>query len=425
MATIKFFFREKSDKEQTIYLIVRNKNDKLVYSTGLKLNSKYWNKEKMRVKNVTIVKDRDIINNQLDRLNFEINSFIIDETRKGNGLNIQKLKSFVAILTGKETEQPKRLFPFIESYIEKSKHRSNEKTGKNISPSTIEKYNNTFFHLQNFAKYKKYKGGEVDFNDITIAFYMDFTEYLKHVANLATNSIGKQIAILKMLMRVAYDMGLTNNKDFQSPRFKVLTEDSENIYLDYSELERLFMLDLSNNERLDKVRDLFLIGAFTGCRFSDIVNIKPENVKDKFVEVEQIKTGKKVNIPLHPVFKSIWEKYGGVLPVSISNQKFNDYIKEVCQLAEINEPTSKSITKGGKRLIMKFQKWEMVTSHTARRSFATNLYKSGFPSISIMAITGHKTETSFMKYIKVTPDEHAKLLAEHWAKEGNHLRIAN
>ena len=120
----------------------------------------------------------------------------------------------------------------------------------------------------------------------------------------------------------------------------------------------------------------------------------------------------------------IWRKYNGVLPQSISNQKFNDYIKEVCKLAKIDSTELKSITKGGLRAQHSFKKYDLITSHTARRSFATNLYLSGFPAISIMAITGHKTERAFMAYIRVTERQHSELLRKHWMKEGTYLKIA-
>ena len=123
-------------------------------------------------------------------------------------------------------------------------------------------------------------------------------------------------------------------------------------------------------------------------------------------------------IPLHPIVLEIWHKYNGVLPQSISNQKFNDYIKEVCALAGVDGAELKNITKGGLRAQHSFKKYELITSHTARRSFATNLYLSGFPSISIMAITGHKTERAFMAYIRVTEREHSELLRPHWIKTG-------
>lgn len=425
MATIKYFFRSKeTNKEQTIYLIVRNQNKKLVSSTGLKVNPKYWNAKEQKIRNVSAVKERDKLNNELERLRFELNDFILEQIKAGGGVRMQKIKERIEVLTGKATAQPEKLFPFIADYIDKSKNRTNEKTGKNITVSTIKKYNTCFNYLKKYAKFKKIAGGELEFQDITLDFYRDFTEYLKKGLNLSTNTIGKQIAVLKMFLNAATDLGLKVNPDFKSTRFKIITEDSENIYLNERELQQLFELDLSQNKRLEKVRDLFLVGAYTGCRFSDIASITKENVKGNIIEIEQIKTGKKVAIPFHPIVKAIWDKYGGELPRSISNQKFNNYIKEVCRLAGLNEPTSKSITKGGIKITRKFEKWELTSSHTARRSFATNLYKSGFPAISIMAITGHKTNASFLKYLKITPDEHAKLLAEHWLNNGTHLKIA-
>ena len=98
-------------------------------------------------------------------------------------------------------------------------------------------------------------------------------------------------------------------------------------------------------------------------------------------------------------------------------------MKEVCKIAEINDRVLKSITKGGKKQTTMHEKWELVSSHTARRSFATNLYNSGFPAVSIMQITGHRTESAFLKYIKVSKEEHAKMLMTHWQKNGNLLKV--
>ena len=167
------------------------------------------------------------------------------------------------------------------------------------------------------------------------------------------------------------------------------------------------------------MRDLFLIGAYTGLRFSDFTSITADNIRFNTLHIEQQKTGKPVSIPMHPIVLNIWKKYGGQLPKVISNQKFNDYLKEVCKLAGIDSIEQKSITKGGMRLKKSYKKYELVSSHTARRSFATNLYLSGFPTLSIMQITGHRTETAFMKYIKVTANQHASLLRKHWQTKAN------
>lgn len=202
--------------------------------------------------------------------------------------------------------------------------------------------------------------------------------------------------------------------NFRSKKFKVLKEDSDSVYLNEEEITRLYNLDLSKTERLDKTRDLFIIGCWTGLRFGDLSQVNRDNIKDDFLTVRTKKTDQKIVIPLHHLVKSTLEKYNYSLPRLISNQKLNDYLKEICEMAEINEDTVKSMTKGGKTSSTKNKKFDLITSHTARRSFATNQYLRGVPSRLIMMITGHKTETVFLKYIKVTAQEEAERLKEMW-----------
>ena len=121
-----------------------------------------------------------------------------------------------------------------------------------------------------------------------------------------------------------------------------------------------------------------------------------------------------VTIPLHPVVMDVLEKYNFNLPEPITNQRFNEYIKEACKAAMINSVETMTRTVGGKLVTEKFEKWEHVSSHTGRRSFCTNMYKRGVPTITIMAISGHTTETLFLKYIKVKQSEHAELMKEAW-----------
>jgi integrase len=163
---------------------------------------------------------------------------------------------------------------------------------------------------------------------------------------------------------------------------------------------------------------LFLIGCYTGLRYSDFSIIKPEQIKDGYIELkEQTKTGNPVIIPVHATVNRILEKYNGQLPKSISNQKTNSYLKEIGRLMpSLQMNFSRAITKGGVKVMTNYQKWELLSTHTARRSFATNEYLNGTPTITIMAITGHRTEKAFLRYIKLTPKEHAKLLQAQWEK---------
>src|SRR5690606_20944706 len=126
------------------------------------------------------------------------------------------------------------------------------------------------------------------------------------------------------------------------------------------------------------------------------------------------KTGKYVVIPFHPIVKKIIDRYNGKLPKAYCNAVINGELKHIAKVAGFNNMIIQIRTHGTKRKEQIYEKWELVSTHCARRSFATNLFKQGFPAISIMKITGHKSEKTFMRYIKVTEDEVATMLEEHW-----------
>jgi integrase len=215
----------------------------------------------------------------------------------------------------------------------------------------------------------------------------------------------------------ATDSGTNTNLSFKSRRFLAAKEKSDSIYLSEKEVLEIEAIDLSGNPRLDRVRDLFLVGCYTGLRYSDYSILRPEHINDGFIEITQTKTGDPVVIPIHSTVERILDKYAGQLPRPISNQKTNEFLKEIGQKANsLKAITTKSITRGGAKVTENYQKWQLLSTHTARRSFASNEYLAGTPTLTIMAITGHKTEKAFLKYIKLTPSEHAKLLKSHWQK---------
>ncbi len=283
----------------------------------------------------------------------------------------------------------------------------------------VREYERTFHYLKGFAEHEK---RNIDFSDIVLDFYHDFIGYLQSL-NLAQNTIGKKIQTLKIFLNAATDAGVNTNMAFKSHRFTAINEESESIYLNDTELATLFELDLGKDVRLERVRDLFLVGCWTGLRFSDWNKVTPSNITNGNLKLKQQKTGGAVLIPLHPTVERLINKYNGNLPEVITNQKFNEYLKEVAKLAGFTDAVYKTITKGGITRTTKYEKWERVTTHTARRSFATNLYNAGLPSITIMAMTGHRTEAAFLKYIKVTPDEHANKVRELWKRQS--MRVVN
>jgi integrase len=149
-------------------------------------------------------------------------------------------------------------------------------------------------------------------------------------------------------------------------------------------------------------------------RFSDLSRLKKDNINsDNTISITTQKTVKKVVVPITPRVRNIFEKYDYKLPRVISNQKFNQFLKEIARYAEIKEPVIITKTVKGMLVTRTVSKWELVTSHTARRSFATNAFLNDVPALAIMQITGHRTESAFMKYIRMSPKDNAIKLQSH------------
>jgi integrase len=276
-------------------------------------------------------------------------------------------------------------------------------------PATIIQYNYSFNLLK---AYEKHAITKLKFKDIDMNFYSNIMQYCIKKRTLSTNTISKIIKNVKVWMGSAYEEGLHTNTTYASRKFKKPTEDAETIYLSEDELLKIRYTTLPS-QALENVRDIFLLACYTGVRSQDYQKLNNLNlIQGNMLKVRTEKTDEEVIIPLHPVAESILEKYNG-RPRIISNQKFNTYIKDVCKLAGIVEDTTLTRTVGGKRIATTKPKYECVSSHTARRSFATNAYKAGVPTLAIMAITGHRTEKVFLKYVKVTKQEHALLSSVH------------
>jgi integrase family protein len=200
--------------------------------------------------------------------------------------------------------------------------------------------------------------------------------------------------------------------------FTTTKMNSLSVALSEEEIEKLFSFDFSQNKQLENARDLMILGLWTGLRVSDFMSLPVIDPDSKFIEVEPKKTrnssGMKVVIPLHHHIKEMIRRRG--MPTPLTDQYFNKLIKEVGKEVGFTDKMEGDLmnpkTKRKERGV--YEKWQLISSHTCRRSFATNLYLMNFPTLSIMKITGHTTEASFLKYIKVTPKEHAEKLLAHW-----------
>ncbi|MBN2597083.1 MAG: phage integrase SAM-like domain-containing protein [Marinifilaceae bacterium] len=413
MSNVRFSLRSpKSDTETPIHLIYRLKTEKLVYPLGVKVHPSHWKTETQRVRNVAAAKNKVAINTLLNNLENKVSAFVDGCIVDGLPLSKFSLKKFLDDYFAPVNEQEKSFFGFIDKLILSYEGKINPSTGRPITKGTIKSLKGTKAVLELFetAKYR------LSFDVITLDFYYDFIAWC-NTKNYATNNTGKHIKNLKMFMGEAVEKELTNNIAFKSKRFVVLKEEVDNIYLTINELKKMYQLDLSAKPQHERARDLFLIGAFTGLRVSDFNDLKPENIIKRIdgyrLKVDTKKTGQKVIIPLHPIVVEILEKNGGKPPKTLPDQTINYKIKDVGELAELDEIETSSKSKGGLKVSKHVPKYMLIKTHTARRSFCTNAYLTGVPVIDIMAISTHTTESSFMKYIKVTKEQQADRMAQH------------
>lgn len=395
-------------------------NKKLVFSFGQNINPSNWNSKKQRVKsnNQTTADGKYSLNDLLDNLEKECNRAYNREIKNGIPNPEILKKHLIAFLNQEESPSSPSLFKLIDRFISgEIKYE-----GRNKSPNTLKTYKTSLNYLTEFEKQKKYK---VSFDTINLDFYNSFVSYLME-KGLNPNSIGKEIKNLKTFLAAANDFGYTQNMIHKNKKFKKTQAETDSIYLSETDIMKLYKFDFTDNKKLEKVRDLFVFGCCVGLRFSDFSSLKPENIKtidgDKFISKITKKTNEQVWIPCNPIILEIFKKYGNNpnnLPNAPSNQKFNDYIKDACKLAGLTEK-GRLASDPGKEL------WECVSSHTARRSMATNYYLEGFPTIDLMKITGHRTEKAFLKYIRVTKLDTAKRLSEHIKKNwsGKLMKVA-
>jgi integrase len=405
MSDVRFNLKNPSSDEPTlIHLIFIFNHTRFKYSTSEKIHPDFWNTTKQRAKETSKFPEYPEFNARLDKLEGAIKTIYRRLLNDNTVPTVERMKSDLDIALLKANVKEKiDLFGFIDKYCEESKA-----TKKN---TTIKSYKVSKKHLDDYCKHI---GKKVSFEDIDLDFYNSFLSFLTLTEKLSQNSIGTHIKNLKVFMNEATERGINANLDFKRRKFKKVTEDTDKVYLSQSEIDVIYKLDLNENKKLEKVRDLFIVGCCTGLRFSDFSQLTEENyINGDKIRIKTQKTGEIVVIPMHRYIKELIKKYDGELPRIISNQKMNEYLKDVCKLAKLNEKVESSLTKGGVMKKTVSKKYKVISSHTARRSFATNLFLADIPAITIMKITGHRTEKSFLRYIRISQEENANKLLNH------------
>lgn len=438
----RFYFLVKSPKGEnslSIYVRLRDgRNGDFTRKTNLVVSSDDWNISKQQPKGTTPQgKNLKVI---LSKLESKLLENLNESKAEGKPItgdwlerNVNKAQNRAET---KEEQERTFLMSYMDYYIEYIKSDHIQKNGKRgLSKNTVKKFVTLRNRLSDFLGRKS---SGVRISDVNPQFMRKFDRFLRERA-YNDNTIGSLVTKLKTVCRFAKVEGLRIAENLNQ-----VTATHGKAYmtiLSFEELNQIAETPMPS-DRLDNAKDWLLIGCYIGQRVGDLLRLTDANIINhsdvRYIGLEQHKTNKRVVVPLLPEVERILQKRGGKFPHSISDVKFNKYIKEVCKLSGISEPIEgakivvDATTKEKRKIVGTYPKHELVTSHICRRSFASNYYgKMATPLI--MQATGHAKESTFLIYIGKSSTDFLEEMAEQFAKvsaenvrarsNGEHLRI--
>lgn len=395
-------------------------SQRIEFTTGYRIDAAKWDADKQRVRNGCT--------NKLKQSATEINASLL-----GYYTEIQEIfKKFEVDEVMPTPEQIKEAFNALHRPEEEEAKPSKEKKAtegndfykvfdefvrdcgrqNDWTHSTYEKFAAVKNHLSNFRE-----GLNFDFFDEK--GLNDYVAYLREVKEMRNSTIGKQLAFLKWFLRWAFKQGVHQNNAYDTYKPKLKSTQKKIIFLTWDELTKLREFEIpANKQALERVRDVFLFQCFTGLRYSDVFNLRRSDVKGEHIEVTTVKTSDSLIIELNNHSKAILDKYKDVafeddkvLPV-ITNQKMNDYLKELAELAGIDEPVRQTYYRGNERIDEVTPKYALLGTHAGRRTFICNALALGIPPQVVMKWTGHSDYKAMKPYIDIADDIKANAMSK-------------
>ena len=390
---------------------------RIEFTTGYRIDSAKWDADKQRVKNGC--------SNKLKQSASEINASLLEYYTEIQSIfkrfevedvmpTPKQIKEAFNALHKPVSEEPKPkkealpcdFFQVFDDFVEDCGRQSN------WTDSTFEKFAAVKNHLTNFRE------------GLTFEFFderglNDYVGYLRDVKEMRNTTIGKQLSFLKWFLRWAFKKGVHQNNAYDSYKPKLKSTQKKIIFLTWDELNRLREFKIPfNKQALERVRDVFLFQCFTGLRYSDVFNLRRSDIKGDHIEVTTVKTSDSLINELNNHSKAILDKYKDVafeydkvLPV-ITNQKMNDYLKELAELAGIDEPIRQTYYKGNERIDDVTPKYALLGTHAGRRTFICNALALGIPPQVVMKWTGHSDYKAMKPYIDIADDIKANAMSK-------------
>ena len=390
---------------------------RIEFTTGYRIDATKWDADKQRVKNGC--------SNKLKQSASEINASLLEYYTEIQSIfkrfevedvmpTPEQIKEAFNALRKPVSEEPKPkkealpcdFFQVFDDFVEDCGRQNN------WTDSTFEKFAAVKNHLTNFR------------DGLTFEFFderglNDYVGYLRDVKEMRNTTIGKQLSFLKWFLRWAFKKGVHQNNAYDSYKPKLKSTQKKIIFLTWDELNRLREFKIpSNKQALERVRDVFLFQCFTGLRYSDVFNLRRSDIKGDHIEVTTVKTSDSLIIELNNHSKAILDKYKDVafeddkvLPV-ITNQKMNDYLKELAEMAGIDEPVRQTYYKGNERIDDVTPKYALLGTHAGRRTFICNALALGIPPQVVMKWTGHSDYKAMKPYIDIADDIKANAMSK-------------
>ena len=390
---------------------------RIEFTTGYRIDAAKWDADKQRVKNGC--------SNKLKQSASEINASLLEYYTEIQSIfkrfevedvmpTPEQIKEAFNALHKPVSEGPKPknealpcdFFQVFDDFVEDCGRQNN------WTDSTFEKFAAVKNHLTNFRE------------GLTFEFFderglNDYVGYLRDVKEMRNTTIGKQLSFLKWFLRWAFKKGVHQNNAYDSYKPKLKSTQKKIIFLTWDELNRLREFKIpSNKQALERVRDVFLFQCFTGLRYSDVFNLRRSDIKDDHIEVTTVKTSDSLIIELNNHSKAILDKYKDVafendkvLPM-ITNQKMNDYLKELAEMAGIDEPVRQTYYRGNERIDEVTPKYALLGTHAGRRTFICNALALGIPPQVVMKWTGHSDYKAMKPYIDIADDIKANAMSK-------------
>lgn len=374
-----------------------------------KIKVREWGKGSMKISRGKQENSR--LQNELDRFRINCDEFYIEYKKVHK--KVPDKEAFLQFFRSEKSineyfsEALKiiRVLPLIKEIIHKREIGEELKVdGRRYAAGTIKAYKNILVIINEYSLNKNtiITNINIETEDLINDIRNYLTVELRHRHNYITNIM----KTLKLFIEKLVKNGIVKENPFKKHKIKISWENGSGLALTKDEFDELFHMDLTKEPRLEKVRDHFIIMVCCSLRISDLGNYILAASDKKIIELYHKKTNSRVEIPVTPKLDLILKKYNYQLPKTISEQKMRCYLKEILvRVDSLNEMVQTNYTKGGESVVEMVKKLDLISLHSARRTFCTILIQYGFPYHEIMLLSNHKTVREFEKYVKINKKE--------------------